>query len=210
MRFLGACAGVTMLLSCGAFAQGTAPDRLPEIPPDKLTTAQREAARSFQEDRGVPVFGPFVPLLRSPQLMLQAMSMGDYLRYHNALPQKINEFVILITAREWTQQLEWQIHQPIAVKAGLSQAITDQLAKGERPEGMDEAEEIAWDFSTQLHRDKKVDDGTWARAVAKFGEQGVIDMAGTNGYYDFLATAMNAAQTAPDPAKPMLPILPKH
>ena len=78
MRFLGACAGVTMLLSCAAFAQ----DRLPEIPPDKLSYAQREAARSFQEDRGVPVFGPFVPLLRSPQLMLQAMSMGDYLRFN--------------------------------------------------------------------------------------------------------------------------------
>lgn len=133
MRFLSACVGVTICLSGAAFAQGTAADRLPEIPPDKLTNAQREAARSFQEDRGVPVFGPFVPLLRSPQLMLQAMSMGDYLRYHNTLPPKINEFVILITAREWTQQLEWQIHQPIAVKAGLAQAITDQLARVNAP-----------------------------------------------------------------------------
>jgi len=138
------------------------------------------------------------------------MSMGDYLRYHNSLPQKINEFVILITARVWTQQLEWQIHQPIAVKAGLSPSIVDAVARGERPPGMDEAEEIAWEFSTQLHRDKKVDDKTWARAVAKFGEQGVIDMAGTNGYYDFLAMTMNAAQTAPDPSKPLLPVLPSH
>ena len=210
MRFLGACAGVTMVLSCAVAAPGMAQDRLPEIPSDKLTYAQREAARTFQEDRGVPVFGPFVALLRSPQLMLQAMSMGDYLRYHNSLPQKVNEFVILITAREWTQQLEWQIHQPIAVKAGLSQAITESVAKGERPKGMDEAEEIAWEFSTQLHHDRRVDDKTWARAVAKFGEQGVMDMAGTNGYYDFLAMSMNAAQTAPDPTKPMLPILPKH
>ncbi len=206
MRFLGACAGMAMFLSCAVLAE----DRLPEIPADKLTYAQREAARTFQEDRGVPVFGPFIPLLRSPQLMLQAMSMGDYLRYHNTLPPKINEFVILITAREWTQQLEWQIHQPIAVKAGLAPAITESVARGERPKGMDEAEEIAWEFSTQLHHDKKVDDKTWARAVAKFGEQGVMDMAGTNGYYDFLAMSMNAAQTAPDPAKPMLPILPKH
>jgi len=206
MRFLGAGAGVTMFLSFAVLAQ----DRLPEIPDDNLTYAQREAARTFQEDRGVPVFGPFVPLLRSPQLMLQAMSMGDYLRYRNSLPPKINEFVILITAREWTQQLEWQIHQPIAIKAGLSPAIADSVARGERPKGMDEAEEIAWDFSTQLHHDKKVDDKTWARAVAKFGEQGVMDMAGTNGYYDFLAMSMNAAQTAPDPTKPLLPVLSKH
>lgn len=207
MRFLSiAYAGAALSLSCVAMAQ----DRLPEIPPDQLTEAQKEASKTFLEDRKVPVFGPFVPLLRSPQLMLQAMSMGDYLRYHNSLPQKINEFVILITARVWTQQLEWQIHYPIALKAGLPQSIADAVAKGDRPQGMDEAEEIVWDFSTQLHQDKKVDAKTWSRAVAEFGEQGVIDMAGTNGYYDFLAMTMNAAQTAPDPAKPMLPALPKH
>ena len=200
------CAALVLMASGAAWAQ----DRLPEIPPDQLTDAQKEASKTFLEDRKVPVFGPFVPLLRSPQLMLQAMSMGDYLRYHNSLPQKINEFVILITAREWTQQLEWQIHYPIALKAGLAQSVADALAKGERPPGMDDAEEIAWEFSTQLHRQKKVDDKIWARAVAKFGEQGVIDMAGTNGYYDFLAMTMNAAQTAPDPSKPLLPELSKH
>ena len=206
MRFRTFCALIILTSAGAAFAQ----DRLPEIPADKQTDAQKEASKTFLEDRKVPVFGPFVPLLRSPQLMLQAMSMGDYLRYHNALPQKINEFVILITAREWTQQLEWQIHQPIAVKAGLAQSITEDVALGRKPQGMDEAEEIAWEFSTQLHHNKKVDDKTWARAVAKFGEQGVVDMAGTNGYYDFLAMSMNAAQTAPDPAKPMLPPLPAH
>jgi len=206
MRFPAFCAMMVLMVSGTARAQ----DRLPEIPADQQTEAQRDASKTFLEDRKVPVFGPFVPLLRSPQLMLQAMSMGDYLRYHNSLPQKINEFVILITAREWTQQLEWQIHQPLAVKAGLAQSITEDIALGRRPQGMDDAEEIAWEFSTQLHRDKKVDDKTWARAVAKFGEQGVIDMAGTNGYYDFLATTMNAAQTAPDPSKPLLPPLPSR
>lgn len=206
MRWRILCAALVLMASGAARAQ----DRLPEIPPDQLTDAQKEASKTFLEDRKVPVFGPFVPLLRSPQLMLQAMSMGDYLRYHNSLPQKINEFVILITAREWTQQLEWQIHYPIALKAGLAQGVADALAKGDRPPGMDDAEEIAWEFSTQLHRQKKVDDTIWARALAKFGEQGVIDMAGTNGYYDFLAMTMNAAQTAPDPSKPLLPELSKH
>jgi 4-carboxymuconolactone decarboxylase len=206
MRLRAFCVVLVLAASGSAWCQ----DRFPEIPRDKLTDAQKEASKTFLEDRKVPVFGPFVPLLRSPQLMLQAMSMGDYLRYHNSLPQKINEFVILISAREWTQQLEWQIHQPIALKAGLAPAIAEAVARGERPAGMDRAEEIAWDFSTQLHREKKVEDKVWARAVAEFDEQGVMDMAGTCGYYTFLAMAMNAAQTAPDPAKPMLPALPKH
>jgi 4-carboxymuconolactone decarboxylase len=186
-----------------------AQDRLPAIPPEQMSEEQRQAAQIFQETRGVPVFGPFVPLLRSPELMLAAKTMGDYLRYRNALPLAINELVILITAREWDQQVEWQIHYPAALKAGLKQSIADAVGEGRKPEGMSEAEEAAWSFSTELHRQKQVSDQTYRRAKALFGEQGVIDMAGTNGYYDFLAMVMNMARTAPDPAKKMMPELPQ-
>src|ERR1700746_2447336 len=79
-------------------------DRMPEIPPDKMTEAQKKAAEEFAAGRGVPVFGPFIPLLRSPEVMLRAKAMGDYLRYKSVLPPKLNEFAILITARQWTQQ----------------------------------------------------------------------------------------------------------
>ncbi len=75
-------------------------DRMPEIPADKLTEAQKKAADEFAAGRGTPVFGPFVPLLRSPEVMLRAKAMGDYLRFKTALPPKLNEFAILITARQ--------------------------------------------------------------------------------------------------------------
>ena len=188
-------------------AASQAQDRMPELAPGQLTDAQRLAAQIFRDTRGVPVFGPFVPLIRSPDLMLAAKNMGDYLRYHNTLPLALNEFAILITAREWTQQLEWQIHYPLALKAGLKPAIADAVALGRKPDGMSDEEDIVWQFSTELHQQKKVSDATYARALAKFGDKGVIDMAGTNGYYDFLAQVMNATQTAPDPKLPLLPVL---
>ena len=74
-------------------------DRMPPIAADKLTEAQKKAAADFEVARKVPVFGPFVPLERSPELMLAASNMGLYLRYHTSLPLKINEFVILMVAR---------------------------------------------------------------------------------------------------------------
>jgi hypothetical protein len=43
---------------------------------------------------------------------------------------------------------------------------------------------------------KRVSDATYRRAVAKFGEQGVIDLLGVVGYYNFLAIVMNATRTA--------------
>jgi 4-carboxymuconolactone decarboxylase len=198
---------ILILAVLAASGRIDAQDRLPPIAPEQMTEAQKQAAKTFLDTRGVPVFGPFVPLLRSPELMLDAKNMGDYLRYHNSLPLAINEMVILITAREWTQQVEWQIHYPAALKAGLKQSIADAIALGRKPEGMSEAEEAAWSFSTELHRTRQMSDATYQRAKALFGEQGVIDMAGTSGYYDFLAMTMNVANTPPDPAKPLLPPL---
>ncbi len=190
--------------SAPVFAQ----DRMPQIAPEKLTEAQKKASEEFMIARKVPVFGPFVPLLRSPEFMLAASNMGLYLRYRTSLPLKINELVILLTAREWNQQVEWEIHYPIALKAGLDAKIADAVAEGRRPENMPEEEQIAYDFSTELHHNKSVSDATYAKALAKFGEQGLTDMAGTNGYYTLLAMSMNVARTAGAPdAKAILPKL---
>ena len=201
---------VAACLACGtAAAQTPPPDRMPPIPPESLTPAQKQASDEFSAARKTPVFGPFVPLLRSPELMTAARSMGDYLRYKSTLEPRLSEFAILIVAREWTQDLEWQVHQPIALKAGLRPEIVQAVADGRRPPGMAEDEEIVWDFAAELHRTKGVSDATYARALGRFGEQGVMDLAGINGYYTLLAMAMNAARTAPPGGVPPLPRLPR-
>ncbi|MCJ2084865.1 carboxymuconolactone decarboxylase family protein [Methylobacterium sp. E-005] len=188
----------------------SAQDRLPAIPPDQLSDAQKKASDDFFAVRKVPVFGPFTPLLRSPELMTNASNMGMHLRYRSTLPLRLSEFIILITAREWNQQLEWHIHQPIALKAGLDPAIASAVQEGRRPDRMDEEESIVYAFSTELQHNKAVSDVTYKRAVDKFGEQGTVDMAGVNGYYTLLAMCMNAAQTAlPDGSAPQLPVLVK-
>jgi 4-carboxymuconolactone decarboxylase len=188
------------LIACAAVAVLASPlaaqDRMPPIAAEQLTDAQKKAAEVFAEGRGYAVRGPFVPLLRSPEVMLRAKAMGDYLRFKSVLPPRVNEMVILITAREWTQQYEWNAHYPAALKAGLRREIADAIGQGVRPAGMAEDEEIAYDTATEILRQKRVSDPTWQRAVAKFGEQGVIDLLGVVGYYNFLAIVMNATRTA--------------
>jgi 4-carboxymuconolactone decarboxylase len=179
---------------------------MPPIPADKLTEAQQKAAEAFAEGRGYAVRGPFVPLIRSPEVMLRAKAMGDYLRFKSVLAPRINEMVIIVTAREWTQNYEWNSHQPAALKAGLRREIADAIADGRRPTGMAEDEEVAYDMATEILRLKRVSDATYDRAIAKFGEQGVIDLLGVVGYYNFLAIVLNAARTplpdgVPEPLK---------
>lgn len=197
-------AAALCLLAAPAFAQ----DRMPPLAPDRLTPEQTAASEAFLAARKVPVFGPFVPLLRSPELMTSARAMGDYLRYRSALPQRISEFVILVTAREWTQDLEWRIHQPIALKVGIPAETVQAIAEGRRPEHMTDEEAAAWSFSTELHHNRSVSDPTYAAALARFGERGVMDLAGINGYYAMLAMAVNVARTPPGQGADPLPRLP--
>ena len=183
----------------------TAQDRMPPIPADKMTDAQKKAAAEFLAHRKTEVFGPFVPLLRSPEVMLCATAMGDYLRYRSTLPPRLNELVILITSRQWTQQYEWNLHYAEGLKAGLNASIAKAVAEGRRPDAMSDDEEIVYEFSTELLQDQSVSDRTYARAVATFGEQGTMDMIGVIGYYTFLAMVLNTARTPlPAGAKPGL------
>ncbi|MFZ6723071.1 carboxymuconolactone decarboxylase family protein [Undibacterium sp. Ji49W] len=183
---------IIIAMSLNTLAQ--AAERLPTIPPSQYTDEQKKAAEDFLATRKVPVFGPFEPLMHSPQVMTQARSMGDYLRYQSALGTTLSELVILITAREWSQDYEWYVHHPIALKAGIKPEVTAAIADGRRPVGMTEDEEIVYDFSTELHKNKRVSDRTYARAEKRFGNKGIVDLTGINAYYTLLAMQMNVAQ----------------
>jgi 4-carboxymuconolactone decarboxylase len=210
MTDITARSGTTAILVVALAMSPYAQDRMPPIAPEKMTEAQKKAADEFTAARGSALLGPFVPLLRSPEVLSRARAMGDYLRFKSALPPRLSEFVILITARQWTQQYEWDAHHGLALKAGLKPAIAQALAEGRRPEGMADDEQILYDFCIELHHGRSVSDATYQRAVAKFGEQGVIDAIGISGYYTLLAMVMNTART-PLPAgrTPGLPALPR-
>jgi len=183
-----------------------AQDRMPPIAADKLTDAQKKAVEEFKAARSADISGPFIPLLRSPEVMTRARAMGDYLRYRSVLPPRLSEFVILITARQWTQNYEWNAHESIARQQGLNADVIKAISEGRRPEHMAEDEEILYAFCDELARNRSISDAAYERAVARFGEQGVIDTLGIVGYYSMLAMVLNTART---PAKPALAPLPR-
>ena len=198
--------GGAILLSMTAAAQ----DRMPPIPADKMTEAQKKAAAELAAGPRGGFRGPFVPLVRSPELMSRLQKVGEYLRYNNSLPQKVVEMTVLMTARRWTQQYEWNAHYPLALKAGLKKDVADAIAEGRHPAGMVEDEEIAYNFTTELNRNGTVSDPTYARAVSTFKEQGVIDLIALNGYYSLLGMVMGVARTPLAPGDtPMLNPFPR-
>ena len=97
-------------------------DRLPPIPEAQWSHEQKREAQAVIDGPRGALISPFIPLLRSPELMGHAQRMGEYLRYRSTLVLRLSELAILITARQWSQQVEWAIHAPIAQKAGVAEA----------------------------------------------------------------------------------------
>ena len=170
-------------------------DRLPPIAPEDWTEEQRRAALEVIAGARGALVSPFVPLLRSPELMTHAQRMGEYLRYRSAIGKRLSELAILVTARHWSQPVEWAIHAPIAVNVGIDPRIVEAIEHGRRPAQMSAEEAAVHDFCVELHRDKAVSDATWERAIDRLGEKGVVDLIGINGYYALLSMVMNAART---------------
>ena len=183
------------------------PERMPEIPKERMTDAQKQAAAELAAGPRGEVKGPFVSLLRSPEFMRRVQKVGEYIRFICPLEKRINEFAAIIAARHWSQQFEWWAHYRQAIEAGLKREIADAVAEGRRPTGMAEDEEIVYDLLTEVLNNKGASDATYARAVAKFSEQGVIDVLGVAGYYALLAMVMNVARTAVPEGAP-LPLSP--
>jgi 4-carboxymuconolactone decarboxylase len=176
-------------------------DRLGPIPFGQMSASQQVAAQAVIDGPRGALYGPFVPLIRSPELMSAAQRMGEYLRYRSAIGRRLTELAILVTARHWNQQVEWAIHAPIARDDGIAEEVIAAIAARQRPASLLADEALVYDFCMQLHEQQRVDDATYAAALAAFGEHGVVDLMGINGYYTFLAMVMNAAQTAVPPSE---------
>ncbi|MEO8466941.1 MAG: carboxymuconolactone decarboxylase family protein [Gammaproteobacteria bacterium] len=196
------------VIGVGVGANAHAQDRLGPIPKDQLTEQQTKALADFVVARGQPT-GPWIVLLRSPEVMSRARGLSDYLRNDSILPGWLREFVILMTARQWSQSYEWNAHYKLALDEGLSPALARAIVEGHRPESMVDEEGILYDFCMELQRNQSVSDATYARALERFGEQGVVETVSLMGYYTMISMLLNTARTPlPAGVKPALPPFP--
>lgn len=180
-------------------------NRMPPLDEAAMTESQRKAAATLIAGPRKAVVGPFIALLRSPELMDRLQRVGEYLRFENTISQRLTELAILITARHVNNQFEWAIHHPLAQKAGVARATLDAVEARARPGTMAEDEAVMHDFVVELLRTSAVCDATYARALKQFGEAGVVDLTATVGYFVTVCLVMNVAGT-PAPATDVRPL----
>jgi 4-carboxymuconolactone decarboxylase len=171
--------------------------RFPPIPADKQTAKQKEFIQALtQSPRAANGGGgninnpPFKVYLRSPEYGIEAIKISDYLRFETGLEDRLTELAILIAARNWDNDYIWTAHYGAAVKGGLDPSVGADIAAGKRPAKMKEDEAIVYDLLTEIYRDRKVSDATFAKAVGKYGEKGIMDIIGLAAYYGNTAMAL--------------------
>jgi 4-carboxymuconolactone decarboxylase len=166
-------------------------DRFKPLSYEEMTPAQKTMIEHLLSGPRAGANGPFNVLLRSPEMGDLAQQFGASTRFKSSLPQRLYELAILVTARYWTSQYEWQAHHRSALQAGLSPAIADAIAQGRHPAVMEKDEEAVYDFSSELLNTKQVSDATFNAAKNAFGERGVVDLIGVIGWYNTVSMLLN-------------------
>ena len=199
---------LTALMPC---AHAIAQERLPMLTADKMTEAQKKAVADYKALRGTDLTGPpWSVLLRVPAHVIPALQVRLHYLNESAIGPRLTEFAILFAARRWTNQWEFNAHSTAAATAGVKPDVITAIAEGRRPDRLADDEAIVYDFSTELQDNHSVSDTTYTRALARFGEAGVVEIATIQGYYTYLAMVMSAARVTTQPdTKPTLERFPR-
>ena len=170
--------------------------RFPLLKLEQMNDQQRPLADEILKVASIGISGPFNLMLRSPVMGQRMFAMLDYLRFNTSVPRNLNEFAILIQARLWTSQVAWTAHYPLALKAGLPQAVADDLKVGKRPRSMQPDEAAVYDLRMDLAKDHVISDATFKKARELFSDQQIVDLIAVSGVYITFAMLSNTAEDA--------------
>jgi 4-carboxymuconolactone decarboxylase len=160
----------------------------------EMTLDQQRVAQAVASGPRGGLRGPFHALLRSPELADRVRHLGDYVRFESTVPAALRELAILLVARFWSADYEWNAHRRHAATAGLDPSVAEAIEVGRRPAKLTADETLVYDLIMELLHDRDISDATFAAAKARFGERMVIDVIGTAGYYGFISLVLNAGR----------------
>jgi 4-carboxymuconolactone decarboxylase len=172
--------------------QPSPPMRIRELSRDELSPEQVRVHDEIAAGPRGRVPGPLAVWLHSATLADRAQKLGQFCRYDSSLEPRLSELAILVTGRYWGAEYEWWAHKRIGLEAGLDPAIVEAIRERRLPAFEKRDERVVYEFASQLHRDKRVSDATYAEAVEVLGELSVVDLVGVCGYYTLISMTLNA------------------
>ena len=178
--------------------------------PDRLTPEQREEYDDFLRTRTARedgmLGGPFDPWLLNAELSHRLRGLGGMLWARTSLDRGLVELAISITGKVYEANVEWNAHAPRAVEYGIPQSVMDTILAGQRPVEASPDQLLMYDVCMALLVTHLLPKPLYDRAVATWGERGVVEITAVVGFYVLTSMSLNAfevevapGQTAPFP-----------
>jgi 4-carboxymuconolactone decarboxylase len=171
---------------------------------EALPVEQRDLWDYLASTRG-SVRPPFSIIMNSPEACRRISHLGTYIRFESSIPKAATELATLAVAREYDCGHEWAMHTNFAREAGVSEGAIEAIGHRTRVEKLAIEEALPITFARELLREHRLDDQTFTAARERYGDQGVIDLSATVGYYALMANVLNTIELVPPPEANQLP-----
>jgi 4-carboxymuconolactone decarboxylase len=169
---------------------------------DQVAAKDQAVFDGIVRSRGA-VQGPFTMFLHSPELAGRVADLGAYVRFEGSLDMRVRVLAAMTVAREFEAVYVWGAQSGGARRLGVPEAtiaaIRENHERGIPPE---DAEIV--DFTRALLRRHRVDEASFKKMQARFGNDGLIQLTGAIGYYSLLAMTVNACELEAAPGAEIL------
>jgi 4-carboxymuconolactone decarboxylase len=170
------------------------PPRLPIPSEHELTPEQGRllaSIRSGPRGSSTGIRGPFAVFLHAPAFGELAQRLGGHCRFNTAVPPRLSEFAVLLTAKFWRAQYEWYAHVPQAERAGVKKDTITDIYRGRAPKSAPKDERAIYDFVQELYKTRRVSDRNFARVHAVLGDAATVELVGILGYYVLISMILD-------------------
>lgn len=158
--------------------------------PQSMTAAQRQAYDAIASGPRKDVPLPFLAMLDVPELADAIQNVGARIRFSGGLDPRLREVAILATAAAFGSGYEWDYHEPIGRKLGLSAAEIATIRSGGRCGNPAEDAIVAACFAAV--RERRIPEGELLTLVGLIGRGPASEVVAIAGYYQMLALFLAA------------------
>ena len=157
-----------------------------------MDAEQRALAAEIGGSRRGVIGGPFAIWLRTPDIVKRVSALSDRLRQNSTFEKRLVELIVLVNTRHWKAQYAWSAHAVQALKLGMSPEIVEAIRAGTPPPFDRDDERLIYDIFAEINGSKALSDATYARGLAFFGLDKMIEMVTTAGLYTMISMMLVA------------------
>ena len=142
------------------------------------------------------VQGPFTMLMHCPPMAQHFVSLGGYIRFEGKLDHRVRVLAAMTVAREFDAVYIWGAQTNQAKKRNIPESTVAAIRE-KRSDNMPAEDLHIVEFTRELIRKHRVDNAKVKALQERFGNEQLVELTGTIGYYSMLAMTANAVELEP-------------